>query len=267
MIDQYQLRYFLAVAELGNFTRAANRVGVTQPTLSAGIAKLEEKLGNRLFERGKRSVTLTPSGSRFLVRARRIAAEFDLAVQELKVAPEPRVLRLGVLSTIPTALLEKLIDLEGRAEKGEVLEIFDGGERALVDRLDRGRLDAALTVLRPHHRRFRAEALHKERYMVVLPADHRLAEAEFIQAEQLAGDRMLVRRHCEALPEISRFFTQRGVRPHFALKTDSDERMLSLVRAGMGVGMMPESFRSEGLRFVRLVEFDLQREIGLLYPS
>ncbi|WP_238120919.1 MULTISPECIES: LysR family transcriptional regulator [unclassified Xanthobacter] len=265
MIDQYQLRYFLAVAELGNFTRAANRVGVTQPTLSAGIAKLEEKLGNRLFERNKRSVTLTPSGSRFLIRARRIAAEFDLAVQELKGTSEPRVLRFGILSTVPTAIVERLVLLHARRQSTETLEIFDGSERDLIDRLDRGRLDVALTVLRPHHARFRCAPLVTERYLLVLPLDHRLAEADCIHAEQLAGDRMVVRRHCEAMAEISRFFTQKGVRPHFALKTDSDERMLSLVRSGMGVGMMPESFQSEAVRFVRLFDFDLQREIGLLY--
>lgn len=265
MIDQYQLRYFLAVAELGNFSRAAARVGVTQPTLSAGIAKLEAKLGSRLFDRGKRSVTLTPSGSRFLIRARRISVEFDLAVQELQIAPEPRVLRVGILSTIPTTTVEELVARHRQAEPDEVLEIFDGNERDLAERLDRGRLDVALTIIRPHHLRFRPISLCKERYLMVLPPDHRFAEADFIQAEQLADDRMLVRRHCEALPEISRFFTQKGVRPHFALKTNSDQRMLSLVRAGLGVGMMPESFRGPGVRFVKLVDFELQREIGLLH--
>ena len=100
---------------------------------------------------------------------------------------------------------------------------------------------------------------------MVLPRDHALAEAEFVQAEQLAGDRMVVRRHCEALPEISRFFTERGVRPRFVLKTTSDQRMLSVVRAGLGIGMMPESFQDPLVRFVRVADFDLQREVGVLY--
>jgi DNA-binding transcriptional LysR family regulator len=233
--------------------------------LSAGIAKLEKKLGNRLFERGKRSVTLTPSGSQFLLRARRIAAEFDLAVQELSTIPEQRVLRLGILSTVPTAIVERLVVLHAKRQSSETLEIFDGSERDLVDRLARGRLDAALTVVRPHHVRFCCEPLAKERYMLVLPTNHRLADSDSVLAEQLAGDRMVVRRHCEAMTEISRFFTQKGVRPRFALKTNSDERMLSLVRCGMGVGMMPESFESEGTRFVPLFDFELQREIGLVY--
>jgi DNA-binding transcriptional LysR family regulator len=269
MADHYTLRYFLAVAETGNFSRAAKRVGVSQPTLSAGIAKLEGQLGGRLFDRDKHSVALTPAGSRFLVRARRIAAEYELAVQDVQHAPEPRTVRVGVLLTIPTAVIEALLARHRSAGAGEVLEILEGTERDLTERLDRGRLDIALTAVRPHHARFRPELLRGERYLMVLPRDHLLADAEFVQAEQLAGDRMVVRRHCEALPEISRFFSERGVRPRFVLKTTSDQRMLAVVRAGLGIGMMPESFQESApppqVRFVRVADFDLQREVGVLY--
>lgn len=265
MIDGYILRYFLAVAETGNFSRAAKRVSVTQPTLSAGIAKLERQLGLRLFDRDRQRVALTPAGSRFLVRARRIAAEFELAVQETTHVPQPRVLRVGVLNTIPTPIVEALVERHRREGAGEVLEMLDGSERDLAERLDRGRLDVALTVIRPHHARFRPEPLRGERYLMVLPRDHPLAGADFVEAEQLAGDRMVVRRHCESLPEISRFFTERGVRPRFVLKTTSDERVLAMVRTGAGIGMMPECFEDPGVRFVRVVDFDLQREVGLLY--
>ncbi|MDE2596631.1 MAG: LysR family transcriptional regulator [Sphingomonadales bacterium] len=267
MIDRYMLRYFLAVAELGNFSRAAKQVAVTQPTLSAGIAKLERQLGARLFDRDTRRVTLTPAGSRFLVRARRMAAEYELALQELAHVPQPRVLRVGLLNTIPGAIIESLLAAHRGNAANEVLEMLDGSERDLAERLDRGRLDLALTVLRPHHARFRPEPLRSERYMMVLPIGHPLADAEVIEAEQLAGDRMVVRRHCEALPEISRFFTERGVRPRFVLKTTSDARVMAVVRAGQGVGMMPESFREPQARFVRVKDFDLQREIGLLYAA
>lgn len=271
MIDRYMLRYFLAVAENGNFSRAAKQVSVTQPTLSAGIAKLEKQVGARLFDRDTKRVALTPAGSRFLLRARRIAAEYDLALQELHGAPEPRVLRVGVLRTIPTPLVEDLVASHRRAGGNEALELLDGSERDLAERLDRGRLDIALTVIRPHHARFRPETLRSERYLMVLPAEHPLASLETVEAEQLAGDRMVVRRHCEALPEISRFFTGRGVRPSFALKTTDDGRVLAMVRSGAAIGMMPESFRDTSaqpkLKFVRVADFDLQREIGLLYAA
>lgn len=261
------LRYFLAVAETGNFSRAAKSVSVTQPTLSAGIAKLERQVGARLFDRDRHSVALTPAGSRFLPRARRIAAEYELALQDLQHLPEPRVLRVGVLNTIPTATLENLLARHRRSGVTEQLEILDGTERDLAERLDRGRLDIALTVIRPHHARFRPEALASERYLMVLPPGHPLAGAVSVEAEQLAGDRMVVRRHCEALPEINRFFTERGVRPRFVLKTTSDARMLAVVRSGLGIGMMPEGFTDPLVRFVPVADFDLRREIGILHPA
>lgn len=266
MIDQYMLRYFLAVAETGNFSRAARSVSVTQPTLSAGIAKLERQLGARLFDRDRQGVALTAAGSRFLTRARRIAAEYDLVLQDLQHVPESRVLRVGVLNTIPTDIIEAILARHRESGAGEVLELRDGTERDLAERLDRGRLDVALTVIRrPHHARFRPELLASERYLMVLPQGHPLADAGEVQAEQLAGDRMVLRRHCEALPEIDRFFTGRGVRPRFVLKTTNDARVLAVVRAGLGIGMMPESFRDPRVRLLRVADFDLRREIGILH--
>ncbi len=267
MIDQYQLRYFLAVAETGSFSRAAKRVSVTQPSLSAGIAKLERELGARLFDRDRQGVALTPAGSRFLVRARRIAAEYEHALVELSEVSDPTLLRIGVLGTIPTALIEDLLEQHRALGSGEALEILDGSERDITERLERGRIDLALTVVRPHHARFHPEVLTRERYMMVLPADHPLANESEVMAEQLARDRMALRRHCEALPEINRFFIARGVRPRFVLKTTSDERVLAVVRAGAGVGMMPECFAEPAVRFVPVKDFELTRDVGLLHAG
>ncbi|MFT4053671.1 MAG: LysR family transcriptional regulator [Novosphingobium sp.] len=267
MIDQYLLRYFLAVAETGNFSRAARRVSVTQPTLSAGIAKLERELGARLFDRDRQRVALTPAGSRFLVRARRIAAEYEHALVELSEVTDPTLLRIGILNTIPTRLVEGWLAAHRALGSGEALEILDGTERDIAERLERGRIDLALTVVRPHHARFAPEVLARERYMMVLPPDHPLAGESEVQAEQLARDRMALRRHCEALPEINRFFVERGVRPRFVLKTTSDERVLAVVRSGAGIGMMPESFAAGSERFVPVRDFELIREVGLLHAG
>lgn len=261
------LRYFLAVAETGNFSRAANRVSVTQPTLSAGIAKLERELGARLFDRGRQGVALTPAGSRFLVRARRIAAEYEHALVELSEITDPSLLRIGILNTIPTRFVEEWLIAHRALGSGEALEVLDGSERDITERLERGRIDLALTVIRPQHARFYPEPLARERYMMVLPPDHPLSKEKSVQAEQLARDRMALRRHCEALPEINRFFVERGVRPRFVLKTVSDERVLSVVRSGAGIGMMPECFAEGPEHFVPVRDFELMRDIGLLHAS
>jgi len=266
MIDQYMLRYFLAVAELGSFSRAARRVSVTQPTLSAGIAKLERQLGSRLFERERKGVSLTPAGSRFLARARRIAAEYEQALAEIQGQPEPRLLRVGVLNTVPAGMTEALLQQHSAADD-EALELVDGSERDLAERLDRGRIDCALTVIRPHHARFAHEVLARERYKMVLSHGHPLAGEREVQAEQLARDPMALRQHCEALPEINRFFTQHGVRPRFVLKTTNDTRALAVVRSGAGIAMMPDGFADGSVEFVPVRDFALFRDLGLVFAG
>src|SRR5213075_2403303 len=88
MFGLYQLRYFLAVVETGSFTKAAQRSGVSQPTLSAGIQKLEQTLEAQLFDRGKRRVFLTSAGTRFLEHAKTIVGEAQRAMSELKEVPK-----------------------------------------------------------------------------------------------------------------------------------------------------------------------------------
>ena len=265
MIDRYLLRYFLAVIDHGNFSRAAEQCNVSQPTLSVGIAKLERMLGRPLFHRTNRRVELTPAGAHFAVHARRIEAEFNLAEAAVAGQRGRRTVRLGVLATISTALVAQFASLPGDAD--EQVELVEGRERDLLDRLTRGRIDAALTILRPDNDRYAREALWQEGYGLALPASHRLAGEEVIAAEALADNVMIVRRHCEVLAETSHHFTTRGVRPFFAARTTNDDRALALVAAGMGVTVMPDRHAAPGVVRVPLAGFDHVRRIGLLFAT
>ncbi|WP_332765371.1 LysR family transcriptional regulator [Phenylobacterium sp.] len=263
-MDRYLLRYFLAIVETGNFSRAAARENVAQPTLSAGIAKLEGQLQARLFDRTNRRVHLTEAGSRFLVHARRIEHEFNLAQAAVSGAARPEQLRVAVLSTIPTALLEQTLARRGG---GEQIELLEGSEREVLSLLDRGRVDAALTILRPASDRFGAERLCEEGYSLALPAGHRLAQAGSLRGEELADEVMMVRRHCEVLAETSRYFIERNVRPFFSYRGVSDDRVLGLVRAGLGITVMPDGHRDPGVARVRLEGFTPRRILGLAYAE
>jgi LysR family hydrogen peroxide-inducible transcriptional activator len=108
------------------------------------------------------------------------------------------------------------------------------------------------------------QVLFEEDYGVALPARHPLAERESVAAEQIAGEAMIVRRHCEALPAVSQHFTSRGVRPFMAARTAHDDRALAYVRAGLGITVMPRCFAGEGVAMPRLSGFDQRRRIGFL---
>ncbi|HEX7875709.1 MAG TPA: LysR family transcriptional regulator substrate-binding protein, partial [Sphingobium sp.] len=107
----------------------------------------------------------------------------------------------------------------------------------------------------------------EEGYGVALPDSHRLAGQKEIAAEQLATETMIVRRHCEALSATSRHFVDRGVRPHFAFRATNDERVMQLVAAGLGVTVMPMSYRWPGMARATLKDFNERRTVGFLYGS
>lgn len=267
MINRYHLRYFLAVVDTGNFSRAAQHMHVTQPTLSVGLAKLEKDLGAKLFFRNNRRVHLTEAGSRLLDHARAIEQEFAKVEQGLNAMQPRRLVRLGVLSTLPTPLVEKVIRQQQGIEPHERLEIIEGSERDLSGQLDRGRVDLAITMLRPEPDRFAQEWLFSEGYALAVPRGHRYADAESVAAEDLGDEVMIVRRHCEVLPATSRYFTERGVRPAFSFRSANDDKVLAMVRAGLGITVMPESYVDPGVRRPRLAGFNARREIGLLFAE
>lgn len=262
MISRTHLRQFLAVVDAGNFTRAALQINVAQPTLSAGIAELEKRLGARLFARTNRRVQLTEAGNRLLAHARAIEREFHLAEESVTgVAPPLRAVRLGILATISTAFLETAL---GTYAGPEPAEITEGSERELSSAIAAGRLDFALTLIRPGETR-PAESLWEEGYRLALPVAHRLAGRAEVAPEEVAGDTMIARRSCEALGETSRFFTERGVRPPFSFRSPNDDRALAMVRAGQGITVVPASLAGPGLATPALTGFPVTRTIGLLF--
>jgi len=263
MIEIYQLRYFLALVETGSFTKAAERVYVTQPTLSAGIKKLELALDSQLFDRSSRRVFLTESGSRFVERAKSILHQLSLAEAEIKAVDSPKLLRLGILMTIPTASVRHFLHPFQLNEAGIVMELFEGTEQEIQNRLDAGRIDLALTILRPGEKND-AIPLYREKYSLAIAAHHPLAVKSVIQPTELANEPTIVRSRCEVLSETSRFFTDHNVRPRLVYRTAQDERALSMVAAGIGFTTMPDQYHMDGVSRIKLQGYDFDRQIGYI---
>jgi DNA-binding transcriptional LysR family regulator len=267
MIDRYLLRYFLAVIDCGSFSKAAKQLNVAQPTLSVGIGKLERLLGASLFHRTSKWVHITEAGSRLAAHARRIENEFNLAEAAVVDMRPARALRLGVISTYPMSQIADTIKTARRSADGERLQIIPGNERELLQRLSRGQVDVALTIVRRDSDRFTAEPLFTEHYALAIPSGHPMADKATIAAEDLSDNTMIVRRHCEVLAETSRHFTERGVRPFFAFRGTNDEQVLALIQVGLGVTVMPACYAAKGVVRPLLSGFNLKREVGFLYAG
>jgi len=254
------LHYFLAVAEAGHFTRAAERLNVTQPTLSAGIARLEDALGTRLFDRQRR-VALTAAGNRLLPQARAITEAWASARADLRQMPTSRrPLRLGVLPTLPDRVVLALTTrLAGRT-----IELIEANGETLQTRLQRNQLDAALKILPTTGPAQHVRALHREAYVVAVPPGHPLAGRSRATVTDFAATPFVLRLHCEAHTEARRLFAAHHARPPVAARTVSDGRALALVAAGVGACLMPESLVDTSVGTVAVSELRLERRLGLV---
>ncbi len=266
MMDLYLLKYFLAVVETGSFTRAADRVFVTQPTLSAGIKKLEGQLGHALFERSNRRVFLTDAGTRFLPRAKAIFHECNLAVQSLEEASSAPVLRLGILTTLSNRAVGTMLAGFKQAEPGVTIEIYDGTEQELSNRLDDRSLDYALSIHRGQSEDI-AVPLFGESYDFILSKDHPLSGRTRVSASDLGEEYMIVRSRCEVLSETSRYFTDQNIRPRLVYRTPNDSRAIAMVAAGLGGTVVPQSLVDDRVAPVKLQGFDYKRQIALFRPG
>lgn len=261
MIKRAHVRQFLAVTDTGSFTQAASRLRVTQPTLSLGIKELERLAKARLFVRDRRRVRLTDAGARFLPIARELERSFREADRfgEAEAVEWPQ-LRLGIVRSLAPALLEAVV----AALAGEfTIELVEGSDAELRAALSNGRIQLALGLLKPGSDEGQAIALLDEPYVMLVGPGHRIAAQPLTPPEELGSEIMIARRSCELLEETSRFFTRHQVRPRFALRSESDERCLRLVSAGIGITTAPLSLATAGTIPVRVAGYDYRRTIGL----
>lgn len=261
MMERHLLRYFLAVVDTGTFSRAAAMCRVSQPTVSSGIARLEQVTGQLLFHRSNRRVELTAAGARLVPHARRIEGEFLEAQQAMSAVRPSRLIRIGLASTIAPAMVEAVMRA-CTAQEGVRLELVERRPTELGALLDRGRVDFLFGPFDGDQQRKRI-ALFTEPYRLVLPQSDPLAARAELQCEDLVDRPMLVRRQCEALPLVSQFFTARGIRPFMAARTADEERIASYVRQGLGLTVMPRSLIRDGMVDRPLAGFALRRTVGL----
>ncbi|PQO46257.1 LysR family transcriptional regulator [Blastopirellula marina] len=242
-MEIHQLRYFVAVAELENFTRAAQQCHVTQPSLSQQIAKLERQLGTRLLDRLGRTVVLTDSGKELLPRARRILKEVDSAESwfQQPEGPPASSLKLGALPTIAPFLLPRVIS-HFRDELPQVaLTIVEDYTDHLLDRLLKGTLDVAVMALPIDDPRFEVEPLFREGLLVALPPNHPLADKPTLTFNQVRQEPFVLLHEVHCLGEqILGFCRQQEFQPRVVCESAQISTIQEMIRLGLGISLLPE---------------------------
>src|SRR3989449_6934056 len=269
-MEVHQLRYFVAVAELRHFTKAARGLRIAQPSVSRAIRVLEEELGTQLFHRMKGNVALTPAGEVLLPWARRVLADIDGAALEVRELAELRRGRLAVGATpsLTITLLPPALAKFHTAFPGIDLVLHEAGSRDLVRELEQGALDVALVILPMRHEMLEATPLLREELVVAVAADHPLASRKTIGVADLKGVPLVMFRAGYDLRATTlAAFRRAGFEPTLALEGGEMDGVLRLAAAGLGVAIVPSLVIEPAgpLRAVRLAESPT-RTIGLADP-
>lgn len=273
-MEMNQLRYAVAVARAGNFTRAAEQCRVSQPSLSQQIQKLEEELGERLFDRMKRQTKLTAYGQSFVRRAVRILEETELALREASDAKSliSGTLTVGVLPTIAPYLLPKTISAFARKYPGMEIVVQEDTTAQLLKYLATYEIDFALASDPIQDSRFEIRELFSEELLLALPPGHRLTRQRTVPAAALDGERLLVMRegHCLG-DQVLGFCEHRDMKPTVSFRSAQLETIQALVAAGLGLSLIPAMAarleRAKALEYRSIQSPRPERKILAIWPK
>lgn len=242
--ELHSLEQFVALARAKNFTRAAAELHLSQPALSRAIQKLEEQLGQPLFERHPREVILTDLGELLLARAKEILKLVEDTFSELAEAGRRGRIRLGAIPTIAPYFLPRL--LGGFAKKHPEISVIvqEDTTELLIQRCNHGEIDLAILALPIIAKALEVEPLFSEELLLVAPAGHPLAAASplTIQAVEEFPFVMLNEAHCLS-ESISSFCRQHSVQPVTVERTSQLTTVQELVALDHGVSIVPQMAR------------------------
>lgn len=267
-VQLQQLRYVVAVADEHHFTRAANRLRVAQPSVSSAVHALERELGTALFHRTRGEIRLTAAGEMFLPWARQVLTDCEAgrqAVRELAGLQRGRV-ALGATPSLTTTALPRIVGAFHRQYPSIELALYEAGSRHLVDRLERGQLDAALVILPVRESWVETVALRTEELVVAVPDEHDLAGRPSVAVTDLRELPLVMFRDGYDLREAALGACRRaGFEPTLAAEGLEMDGVLALTAAGLGAAVVPASVVRPG-RGLRAIPFSggvLTRTIGL----
>jgi LysR family hydrogen peroxide-inducible transcriptional activator len=238
-----QLQYVVAVADALSFRRAAERCHVSQPSLSAQLAQLEEVLGVRLFERDRRRVLLTTAGKELVERARRLLVDADALVEAARRASDPLsgTLRLGVIPTVSPYLLPAVTPaLRKGYPRLAVLWVEDKTE-VLVRELERGALDSAIVALEAELGDVESEVIAEDPFVLVTPRDHPLgASKDAATPGDLRGEDVLLldEGHCFRTQALA--LCSRARANELEFRATSLTTLTQMIASGAGVTLLPK---------------------------
>ena len=261
-----QLRYVCAIADTGNFSRAAERCRIAQPSLSQQVQKLEDDLGVKLFDRLGRSIRLTEAGRVFIPRARAILEQLDAARSSAadKNADLRGNVTVGVIPTVAPYLMPAYTASFAKKFPDAKLRIIEETTSVLVEGLRDLSIDVAILALPLRHKDLELFPIRTEPLFAVLKKNHPRARAKSLALKDLRGESFVMLRDGHCFRDLSLdTCTRARITPNIAFESGQFSSLLGMVAAGIGVSLVPEMAidRNANCGYVRLSDAQATRTI------
>ena len=244
-MDLDQLRYFLRVAARQNFTRAAEDLAISQPALSRSIQKLEEELGQPVFERKSRSILLTDAGTLLQARAQQVLSILEDTKAEITDDGQSGRIRVGAIPTIAPYFLPELLQGFSKQFPKATLIVQENTTDALLKSCAQGEVDLAIVALPISTKYLDVEELFEEELLLVLPTNHPLNNQERIRLADVEPYPFVLLDEAHCLSDnIVSFCRQRSFQPVAVERTSQLTMVQELVSLSHGISMIPEMARN-----------------------
>ena len=243
MVNLFYLRYFVKLAQVQHYTKAAEQLCITQPSLSHAISQLEKELGVPLFEKSGRNTTLTRFGREFLACAQRTLSTLDAGVSSLqRSAKGEGLIRLGLLRTLGVEFIPKLAAgfLQANGEKEIQFTFHTGVTQQLVEGLAAGEYDLVFCSKPREEMCLTALPVHSQDMVAIVPENHPLAVLHTVTPKQLLPYPMIYFSNGSGLRYVvDAMFAQTPGAPNIAYETEEDQVIAGLVAQGFGIAVVP----------------------------
>lgn len=272
-----QLKYVLAVAEHKNFTLAAEKCFVTQPTLSMQIQKIEDELSIQIFDRTKKPIQLTDIGQKIVNQAKNIVNEAD-RIQDIVEQQKGFIggeFRLGIIPTIMPTLLPMFLNNFIKKYPKVKLIIEELNTEEIITKLKNGNLDAAIAATPLEDEKIKEIVLYFEPFVAYIPENNAIFQKEEIEIDDLNINDILLLQdgHCfrDGILNLCKNRNESGLKS-FQIESGSFETLIKLADEGLGTTLLPylhtlDLKESDKLKLRHFKEPKPAREVSLIYPK
>ena len=233
------VRYFVLLAEIGNFTKAANKACVVQSSFSLGIKKLEQQLNCKLFHRDKRTVSLTEEGKLQLPKAKRLLGVWN----EMEDAFSKDIgipLKMGVVNDIDFSGIVPMVKSFHQLHPSYETQILENSEIALIKALENEEIDCYFHKELPANKaNLEFRRIRKDELVFAVPVDHPYASKNKLAIDVIDNEKFIERTNCPLHTELTDIFREHLIKPNVVFRAKGDDVAKALVAAGMGISLVP----------------------------